>query len=34
MNPADIAKMVISIYEHPGNVVTEEIVLRPIEGDL
>jgi len=26
--------MVISIYEHPGNVVTEEIVLRPIEGDL
>lgn len=34
MNPNDVANMILSIYKQPGNLVTEEIVLRPIEGDL
>lgn len=34
MNPNDVANMILSIYKQTGNLVTEEIVLRPIEGDL
>lgn len=34
MNPDDVASMIYSLYKQPGNIVTEEIVLRPIEGDL
>jgi len=34
MRPDDIANMILSIYKQAGNIVTEEIVLRPIEGDL
>jgi 3-oxoacyl-[acyl-carrier protein] reductase len=34
MNPDNVASMILSIYKQEGNIVTEEIVLRPIEGDL
>jgi len=34
MKSADVAEAILSIYKQAGNIVTEEIVLRPIEGDL
>ncbi|MFA6599044.1 MAG: SDR family oxidoreductase [Ignavibacteriaceae bacterium] len=34
MNPKDVADFVLSVYEQTGNLVTEEIVLKPILGDL
>lgn len=34
MNPDDVANIILSIYKQTGNLVTEEIVLKPIEGDL
>ena len=34
MKPTDVADAILSIYKQTGNIVTEEIVLRPIEGDL
>ncbi|MFA5803493.1 MAG: SDR family oxidoreductase [Melioribacteraceae bacterium] len=34
MNPDNVASLILSIYKQEGNIVTEEIVLRPIEGDL
>jgi short-subunit dehydrogenase len=34
MKPEDIAQMLVWLYLQKGNMVTEEIVLRPITGDL
>ncbi|MEG8945886.1 SDR family NAD(P)-dependent oxidoreductase [Rosettibacter firmus] len=34
MSPEDIAKLIYQIYSIKNNIVTEEIVIRPIEGDL
>ncbi len=34
MTPEEIAKIVYHVYSQKSNVVTEEILLRPIQGDL
>lgn len=34
MKPEDIAKVVYQAYSNNSNLVTEEIVLRPVTGDL
>jgi 3-oxoacyl-[acyl-carrier protein] reductase len=34
MQPEDIAATIIHILEQPGRMLTEEIILRPIGGDL
>ena len=34
MNPESIARLIVSNYLQKDNLVTEEIVLRPITGDL
>ena len=34
MKPASIAETIVSIYQLPDDVVVDEIVLRPILGDL
>lgn len=34
MSPEDIAKLVYYVYSIKSNLVTEEIVIRPIQGDL
>ncbi|MEN8194453.1 MAG: SDR family oxidoreductase [Bacteroidota bacterium] len=34
MSPRDIAKLIYEIYKLKSNMVPEEIVLRPLEGDL
>lgn len=34
MNPESIARIIVSTYLQKDNLVTEEIVLRPITGDL
>jgi NADP-dependent 3-hydroxy acid dehydrogenase YdfG len=34
MNPADIAKLIVDILNIKGNMVPEEVVLRPTKGDL
>lgn len=34
MQPEDIAEIVVSVFRQPKRVLTEEIVLRPVEGDL
>src|SRR5690606_4441118 len=34
MSPEDIARVLVWIYLQKGNMVTEEIVLKPITGDL
>lgn len=34
MRPEDIARIIVSIYLQAPNIVTEEITLRPITGDL
>jgi 3-oxoacyl-[acyl-carrier protein] reductase len=34
MNPASLAHIIVSAYLQKDNLVTEEIVLRPITGDL
>lgn len=34
MKASEVAESILSIYKQTGNIVTEEIVLRPIEGDL
>jgi 3-oxoacyl-[acyl-carrier protein] reductase len=34
MNPEDIAQLLVWIYLQKKNLVTEEIVIRPIQGDL
>ena len=34
MNPESIARLIVSAFLQKDNLVTEEIVLRPITGDL
>lgn len=34
MSPKDIAKFILEIYKLKTNMVPEEIVLRPLEGDI
>jgi short-subunit dehydrogenase len=34
MTPEEIAQVIVWLYLQKGNLVTEEIVLRPISGDL
>ncbi len=34
MQPEDVAEVVVSVIRQPKRVLTEEIVIRPIEGDL
>jgi len=34
MKPDEVAEIILSLYKQPWNMVTEEILLRPIEGDL
>ncbi len=34
MNPESLARIVVSSFLHKDNLVTEEIVLRPLTGDL
>ncbi|QQS34631.1 MAG: SDR family oxidoreductase [Ignavibacteriales bacterium] len=34
MTPENIAQLMVSAYLHPENVVLEEIVIKPIQGDL
>lgn len=34
MSPADVAKLVYELYSQKPNIVPEEIVIRPIKGDL
>jgi short-subunit dehydrogenase len=34
MKPTDVGKLVIQLVSQSGNMVTEEVVLRPVTGDL
>ena len=34
MKPDEIASLLVWIYLNKENMVTEEIVIRPVEGDL
>jgi 3-oxoacyl-[acyl-carrier protein] reductase len=34
MNPESIARIIFSLYSEKGNLVTEDVVIRPIKGDL
>jgi short-subunit dehydrogenase len=34
LDPVEIARVIVSAYLERGNMVTEEILVRPIEGDL
>jgi short-subunit dehydrogenase len=34
MNPKSVAEAVVKIYRFPGDVVADEVILRPILGDL
>ena len=34
MNPESLARLMVSAYLQKDNLVTEEVVLRPIQGDL
>jgi short-subunit dehydrogenase len=34
MDPVKIAELIFSLYSDKGNNVTEEVVIRPIKGDL
>ena len=34
MDPEDIARVLVSAYLEKNNIITEEIIVRPIEGDL
>lgn len=34
MKPDDLAHLVVSVFLQPSNLVSEEIVVRPITGDL
>ena len=34
MQPSDVAEIVVSVVQQPQRVLTEEIVIRPIKGDL
>ena len=34
LSPADVAKITLEVFEQPKKVMIEDIVLRPIKGDL
>ncbi len=34
MNPESIARLIVSTYLQSDNLVTEEIIIRPLQGDL
>jgi NADP-dependent 3-hydroxy acid dehydrogenase YdfG len=34
LDPEDVARVIVSAYLERKNMVTEEILVRPIEGDL
>ena len=34
MQPEDVADVIVSLFCQPERVTTDEIVLRPVEGDL
>ncbi len=34
MQPSDIADVIVSLYCQPQRLTTDEIILRPVEGDL
>jgi short-subunit dehydrogenase len=34
MTPEEIARIIFSLYQNKANMVVEEIVLRPVQGDL
>jgi NAD(P)-dependent dehydrogenase (short-subunit alcohol dehydrogenase family) len=34
MQPKDVADVVVSLFRQPQRIVTEEILIRPLEGDL
>ncbi len=34
MQPEDVADVIVSLYCQPQRIVTDEIVVRPVEGDL
>ena len=34
MSPADIAKIVLNIYQQPRKVMIEDVIVRPIKGDI
>ncbi len=34
MQPEDVAEVVVSVIRQPKRVLTEEIIIRPVEGDL
>lgn len=34
MTPTDIAKIVLQVYEQPRKVLIEDIIIRPIRGDI
>lgn len=34
MNPRDVAKVIFEVFNQKENIVSEEVVLRPLKGDL
>jgi hypothetical protein len=34
MNAEDIANLIFRVYSEKSNLVSEEIIIRPIKGDL
>jgi NADP-dependent 3-hydroxy acid dehydrogenase YdfG len=34
MLPADIAQIILQVYEQPKKVLIEDIILRPVKGDI
>ena len=34
MSPQQLAKLIVDIYSYPANFVAEEIIVKPIKGDL
>jgi NADP-dependent 3-hydroxy acid dehydrogenase YdfG len=34
MSPSDIAKIVLQVYEQPKKVMIEDVIVRPIKGDI
>jgi hypothetical protein len=34
MNPVSIARLIVSTFLQSDNLVAEEIVIRPIQGDI
>jgi len=34
MSPADIAKIVLQVYQQPRKVLIEDVIVRPVKGDI